>query len=133
MLVTGIWGRSEPSYGLAARRLIVPLEIGYDPIVELQEAASSQAKHRTVRDALVELIHGLPPGSGMPTERELCERFGVSRGTVRQALDRLEAEQRIHRHQGKGTFVARPKMDHMLELTSHTSTSGPAAWNLLPG
>ena len=56
----------------------------------------------------------------MPTERELSERFGVSRGTVRQALDRLEAEQRVHRHQGRGTFVAKPKMDHLLELTSHS-------------
>ena len=56
----------------------------------------------------------------MPTERELSERFGVSRGTVRQALDRLEAEQRVHRHQGRGTFVAKSKMDHLLELTSHS-------------
>jgi GntR family transcriptional regulator len=89
--------------------------------VELrQDTTAGQAKHRAVRDALVELIHELPPGAGIPTERELSEQFGVSRGTVRQALDRLEAEQRIHRHQGKGTFVAKPKMDHMLELTSHT-------------
>jgi GntR family transcriptional regulator len=84
------------------------------------ELTPGQAKHRAVRDALVDLIRELPAGAGMPTERELSERFGVSRGTVRQALDRLEAEQRIHRHQGKGTFVAKPKMDHMLELTSHT-------------
>jgi GntR family transcriptional regulator len=77
-------------------------------------------KYRVLRDALAELIRELPAGSGMPTERELCERFAVSRATVRQALDRLEAEQRIYRHQGKGTFVARPKIDQPLELTSHT-------------
>lgn len=77
-------------------------------------------KYRQLRDALVELIGGLPGGAAMPTERELCERFGVSRGTVRQALDRLEAEQRIVRHQGKGTFVASAKIDQLLELTSHT-------------
>ena len=79
-----------------------------------------QAKHQAVRDALVTLIRELPAGASMPTERELSERFGVSRGTVRQALDRLEAEQRVRRHQGRGTFVAKPKMDHLLELTSHS-------------
>lgn len=73
-----------------------------------------------VREALVELIQDLPPGSTMPTEREFSERFGVSRGTVRMALARLEAEQRVNRFQGKGTFVAKPKMDQMLELTGHT-------------
>ena len=80
-----------------------------------------QPKYRLLHDALTALIRDLPAGSGMPTERELCERFGVSRGTVRQALDHLEAEQRILRHQGRGTFVAGPKMDHLLELTSHTA------------
>ena len=80
----------------------------------------SQAKHLAVREALIDLIRELPAGAGMPTERELSGRFGVSRGTVRQALDRLEAEQRIHRHQGRGTFVAKPKMDHLLELTGHS-------------
>jgi GntR family transcriptional regulator len=82
--------------------------------------APGQPKYRLLRDALLALIRNLPSGAAVPTERELCERFGVSRGTVRQALDRLEAEQRIYRHQGKGTFVARPKIDQMLELTSHT-------------
>jgi GntR family transcriptional regulator len=88
--------------------------------LEQQSIETGQPKYRVLYNALVALIRALPPESSMPTERELCERFGVSRGTVRQALDRLEAEQRIHRHQGKGTFVARPKIDQVLELTGHT-------------
>ena len=44
----------------------------------------------------------------MPTERELGDRFGVSRGTVRQALAILETQRLVIRHQGRGTFVADP-------------------------
>lgn len=84
--------------------------------------ATGHPKYRQLRNALADLIRELPAGSGMPTERELCQRFGVSRGTVRQALDRLEAEQLIYRYQGKGTFVANPKIDQVLELSSHTAT-----------
>ncbi len=91
------------------------------PVDELHSNGPGQPKYRLLHDALATLIRDLPAGAGMPTERELSERFGVSRGTVRQALDHLEAEQRIHRHQGRGTFVAGPKMDHLLELTSHTA------------
>jgi GntR family transcriptional regulator len=93
---------------------------GHAGRLERQSIETGQPKYLLLHDALVALIRELPPGSMVPTERELCERFGVSRGTVRQALDRLEGEQRIHRHQGKGTFVARPKIDQVLELTGHT-------------
>jgi len=42
----------------------------------------------------------------LPSEFELADRFGVSQGTVRKALDELVAEQVLSRRQGKGTFVA---------------------------
>lgn len=47
----------------------------------------------------------LPLNGRLPPERELSERIGVSRGQLRSALARLEAEGQIWRHVGKGTFV----------------------------
>jgi len=49
------------------------------------------------------------PGRQLPTERALCDRFAVSRITVRRALQILEEEALVRRRQGRGTFVnARP-------------------------
>jgi len=48
----------------------------------------------------------LDPGGKLPSERELAERLGVSRPTVRRALDQLAVEGRVHRVQGSGTFAA---------------------------
>jgi DNA-binding FadR family transcriptional regulator len=47
-----------------------------------------------------------PPGHRLPTERELEERFGVARNTVRKGLKRLEQDGKIVRHVGRGSFVA---------------------------
>lgn len=46
------------------------------------------------------------PGDIIPSEKQLCVRFGVSIGTLRKAIDELAAENILVRHQGKGTFVA---------------------------
>ncbi len=48
-------------------------------------------------------------GDRLPPERQLCGDFGVSRATLRQALDELEARGLIMRHQGRGTFVTKPR------------------------
>lgn len=50
------------------------------------------------------------PGTRLPPERELCRELDVSRATLRQALDELEDRGLITRHQGRGTFVTRPRM-----------------------
>lgn len=46
------------------------------------------------------------PGEVIPAEKRLCERFGVSIGTLRKAVDELVADNILVRHQGRGTFVA---------------------------
>lgn len=74
-------------------------------------------KHVRVRDYLRGLVsHELAVGDTIPSERELCERFGVSRMTVRQAIDALVNEGLLHREQGRGTFVAPARTDMELRL-----------------
>jgi DNA-binding FadR family transcriptional regulator len=41
----------------------------------------------------------------IPPERTLADKLGVGRRSLRRALDVLEQEGRIHRHQGRGTFI----------------------------
>ncbi|MEL6233372.1 MAG: FadR/GntR family transcriptional regulator [Pseudomonadota bacterium] len=60
----------------------------------------------------------------LPPEREIAEKFSVSRGTIRKAFSVLEAEGRIQRHVGRGTFVRRhaeplkPSSERIAEYTS---------------
>ena len=91
------------------------------------EQATRGSKGQRLRESLVEIIRKLPEGSALPTERELSERSDVARATVRHVLQGLEAEQRIFRRQGKGTFVALAKIEEPLGLTSHTEEMRSAA------
>jgi GntR family transcriptional regulator len=48
------------------------------------------------------------PGDQFPTDENLCSKYGLSRGTVRRAVDMLVEEGRLCREQGRGTFVTAP-------------------------
>jgi GntR family transcriptional regulator len=64
-------------------------------------------KYKQVRDELMRAIVAgeYPPGSCLPSEHELVRRFGVSRVTVRMALDLLRDINLVYGHQGKGHVV----------------------------
>jgi GntR family transcriptional regulator len=76
-------------------------------------------KHQRVRDYLRSLVTDeLAVGDAIPSERLLCERFGVSRMTVRQAVDALVVDGLLQREQGRGTFVAPARLDLEIRLAS---------------
>lgn len=74
------------------------------------------------------MIAELPTGSAIETERELAERFGTSRTTVRQAIADLVVDGKLERTQGRGTFVARPKLMQVRPLTSFSQDLDSEGW-----
>ncbi|MCM3735970.1 phosphonate metabolism transcriptional regulator PhnF [Bacillus cytotoxicus] len=55
------------------------------------------------------------PGDKIPSENELCDKFEVSRMTIRQAINNLVEQGYIHRKRGIGTFVQLPKVEQKLQ------------------
>ena len=78
-------GVGAPLYRAVARRLLAAIESG-----------------------------ALPPGSALPNERVLAGQFGVSIGTLRQAVGELVAGHILLRRQGRGTFVAHHDAERFL-------------------
>lgn len=75
-------------------------------------------KHRQVRDLIVGLAE---PGRAIPSERELVARYGVSRATVRKAIDGLVADGVLTKSLGRGTFATRPRVESHLHLASFSA------------
>ena len=65
--------------------------------------------------------------SKLPSERELCDRYGVSRPTVREAIEALINEGLLRSEKGRGTFVAEPKIVEGLLQSPHGFTDAMSA------
>ncbi|WP_273888904.1 GntR family transcriptional regulator [Rubrobacter naiadicus] len=87
------------------------------------DKSSPIPKYHQLKEIIREMVEQeeLKEGEMIPSERELCERFGISRMTVRQAVMELVNEGVLYREQGRGTFVAARKVQQpTARLTSFT-------------
>jgi GntR family transcriptional regulator len=72
--------------------------------------------YQQLKVKMMEQLKDLSPLTPIPSERELCEMFSVSRPTVRRALEELEHDGELYRLAGKGTFIADKKYtDHEMQ------------------
>jgi DNA-binding FadR family transcriptional regulator len=79
-------------------------------------------------EKLTELLAGgrFPINSRLPPERELAPLLGLSRSALRQGLEALEAEERIWRRVGKGTFVGTQSAVGVIDLDALSALTSPA-------
>jgi len=76
------------------------------------------SKQEETRDRVLDLVESLEVGQPIPAERQLATDLGVSRLTLRAALDDLVRDGYLDRRHGSGTYVTEPKIAQPLTLTS---------------
>lgn len=98
------------------------------------EEASDEPLYVRVATAIRAYIaqQALPPGAPLPSELWLCELTGVSRVTLRHAVDELVKAHVVVRQRGIGSFVARPQITHLLaDLQSTRELFGDSVAGIL--
>jgi GntR family transcriptional regulator len=82
---------------------------------------SGSPLYREVKRGLMEALASgeWKAGEAIPSERRLAERYAISIGTVRKAIDELVGESLLIRQQGRGTFVASHNRDRLLFYFFH--------------
>ncbi len=79
------------------------------PVIAIDRDSPIPIYHQLKALIQGQIDHGVwQPGDRIPTEQELCQRYGISRSPVRQALSELASEGLLVRRSGLGTFVANP-------------------------
>ena len=83
------------------------------------------------KDLLMEQLNNMisdeqfPEQSKLPPERDLAKKLNATRANVRKALAIMEAEGKIWRHVGRGTFVGRPPVDNNTPFPSIARSTNP--------
>lgn len=100
--------------------------------------AYNKIKQPRISDAIVKqletmIIEGtLKQGQKLPAERELAVQFSVSRPSLREAIQKLEAKGLVYRRQGGGTFVSDNLLDGMSDpLFNLLANKSEAQFDLL--
>lgn len=71
------------------------------------------------------------PDTKIPSEQELCEKYDISRPTVRQAISELTSSGYLYKEKGKGTFVSKPKS--AIDIKAYTGFTDSILDNEVPG
>jgi GntR family transcriptional regulator len=85
-----------------------------------------------LKDILLKKIESgeYPEGGRIPSEEELCERYGISRPTVRQAVTELSAGGYLLREKGRGTFVN--KRENIIRIRKFSGLTGSVLAEVYP-
>lgn len=80
----------------------------------MASTGGKQTRHEEIASYLRGLVARGSADSRLPSDAELCRRFGVSRMTARGAVEKLAAEGLLYRRRGQGTFVAARRVPRLL-------------------
>ncbi len=86
--------------------------------------------YQVAEDHILDLIDSgkLIPGDLIPSEPQLAKQLNISPGTAKKAIDNLVWQQRLYRHQGKGTYVSNIDFNNSLfRFTTYGDASGQPA------
>lgn len=97
-----------------------------EPVQPSRPRVVATAKRDSVRTHLLDLIEQAGPGTALPAERDLALTLGVSRPTVRAAIEDLTRIGLLVRQQGRGTFTSPRK------ITQELTGGGAAAFGVPP-
>jgi len=97
-----------------------------DPLDRSHPTPLYQQLRRSLRQAIEKNV--LEPDDALPAERDIAVDFGVSRITVRKAIDGLVKEGVLDRRHGAGTFVASRIQKNMAALSSFSEDMASRGW-----
>lgn len=86
------------------------------PVPTIVRASLYEQVARSIEDWIVS--QALKPGDRLPSERELCEQFGLSRTVIREAIKTLAERGLVSIQPGRGNFVSRLSVENLAEAVN---------------